>query len=76
LSIAGGVSANKRLRQKVQDLAKTWGIPVFIPPIKYCTDNAVMVANYARLHISNYPNSFTEEMLKLSAYPTFRRKIK
>ena len=44
LIVAGGVSANKHLRQKLEDLAKEEGIDLSIPPIKYCTDNAAMIA--------------------------------
>jgi N6-L-threonylcarbamoyladenine synthase len=39
--IAGGVSANKALRQSIQMRA---GCPVHIPPIWLCTDNAAMIA--------------------------------
>lgn len=41
LLLAGGVSANKALREEV--LAKS-PVPVFIPPLKFCTDNAAMIA--------------------------------
>jgi N6-L-threonylcarbamoyladenine synthase len=40
--VAGGVAANKGLRKKMQDNIKD--IPVFFPSIKYCTDNAAMIA--------------------------------
>ena len=39
--IAGGVSANKTLRKKLLESAN---IPVFMPNLKYCTDNAAMIA--------------------------------
>ncbi len=39
--LAGGVAANKRLRDAIT--AKS-PLPVHIPPIKLCTDNAAMVA--------------------------------
>lgn len=39
--IAGGVSANTLLRQTIEEQAR---IPVHIPPISLCTDNAAMVA--------------------------------
>jgi N6-L-threonylcarbamoyladenine synthase len=39
--IAGGVSANTALRQAVQEQAE---LPVHIPPISLCTDNAAMIA--------------------------------
>lgn len=39
--IAGGVSANNILRQSFEDHAE---IPIHIPPITLCTDNAAMIA--------------------------------
>ena len=44
LIVAGGVSANKHLREKLEALAKEKNIDLSIPPIKYCTDNAAMIA--------------------------------
>ncbi len=44
LIIAGGVSANKYLGLKMQELADEYGINLTIPPLKYCTDNATMIA--------------------------------
>ena len=44
LVIAGGVSANSRLRQRAYAGAAELGITVSIPPIRYCTDNAAMIA--------------------------------
>ncbi|HKY70175.1 MAG TPA: tRNA (adenosine(37)-N6)-threonylcarbamoyltransferase complex transferase subunit TsaD, partial [Gammaproteobacteria bacterium] len=38
--IAGGVSANRALRQAIPEQAE---LPVHIPPISLCTDNAAMV---------------------------------
>lgn len=42
--IAGGVSANSMLRQKVMSYAKESGLNLMIPSIQYCTDNAAMIA--------------------------------
>lgn len=39
--LAGGVAANKRLREKFQ------GPNIFIPPLKLCTDNAAVIASAA-----------------------------
>lgn len=39
LLVSGGVSANTRLRQKLDELDYT----VNIPPTRYCTDNAAMI---------------------------------
>lgn len=44
LVIAGGVSANSELRLRAQALAAECGAEVFIPPMRYCTDNAAMIA--------------------------------
>jgi N6-L-threonylcarbamoyladenine synthase len=44
LAIAGGVSANSRLRRVLQQKALELGWRVFIPKLEYCTDNAAMVA--------------------------------
>ena len=42
--IAGGVSANKALREAIVNEFKGSDIEVSIPPFKYCTDNAAMIA--------------------------------
>jgi N6-L-threonylcarbamoyladenine synthase len=39
--VAGGVSANRALREAFQEQAS---VPVHIPPISLCTDNAAMIA--------------------------------
>jgi N6-L-threonylcarbamoyladenine synthase len=41
LVIAGGVSANKNLRQSFEMRAT---MPLYIPPLSLCTDNAAMIA--------------------------------
>jgi len=45
--VAGGVSANKRLREKMLSESK-W--PVHIPPLSLCTDNAAMIAGAGYYH--------------------------
>lgn len=42
--VAGGVSANKALRQSIQMRAQALGVPCHIPPLWLCTDNAAMIA--------------------------------
>ena len=44
LIIAGGVSANSGIRNKFKETCKENGINLTIPNIKYCTDNAAMIA--------------------------------
>ena len=43
LIVAGGVSANMGLREKLTFLCEKEGINLTIPNIKYCTDNAAMI---------------------------------
>ena len=47
IALAGGVSANTRLRQKLAERAKEEGLKVSIPPFAYCTDNAAMIGSAA-----------------------------
>ena len=44
LILAGGVSANKTLRSEMTKLAEECGVNLSIPAMKYCTDNATMIA--------------------------------
>ena len=43
LIIAGGVSANKGIRDKFSELCLKEGINLTIPKLEYCTDNAAMI---------------------------------
>ena len=42
--LSGGVAANGRLRQLVNDGAQKLGAKVLLPALKYCGDNAAMIA--------------------------------
>ena len=44
LIVAGGVAANSILREALSDMCKENNIHLSIPPLKYCTDNAAMIA--------------------------------
>ena len=44
LVVAGGVAANQVLRARLTDLAADSGLRFTAPPLKYCTDNAAMIA--------------------------------
>ena len=51
ISVTGGVSANRRLREVFRETCRQEGIEVFFPELSFCTDNAAMIAaaGYARL---------------------------
>ncbi len=44
VALAGGVAANGRLRQLVNDGAQKLGARVVLPELKFCGDNAAMIA--------------------------------
>jgi N6-L-threonylcarbamoyladenine synthase len=44
LVVAGGVAANQAVRQALNMVAEGAGVPLIAPPIRLCTDNAVMIA--------------------------------
>ena len=53
--LAGGVAANSEIRKKIFDL-KDDGYNVFAPIMKYCTDNASMVASAAFFFDKTFDN--------------------
>ena len=42
--LSGGVAANSALQSALRAWSDRNGVPAFIPPPKYCTDNAAMIA--------------------------------
>lgn len=42
--LAGGVAANRGLRERLQQRCEAEGIALVIPPLSLCTDNAAMIA--------------------------------
>ena len=44
LVVAGGVAANQSIRAALESVAGQAGLPLAAPPLRLCTDNAVMVA--------------------------------
>lgn len=57
--IAGGVAANSEIRRKIFNLEND-GYKVFAPPMKYCTDNAAMVASCAYFNTNTFDDVNTE----------------
>lgn len=45
ITLAGGVSANKRLREKVKDYCQNNDCRLILPELNLCTDNAAMIAS-------------------------------
>ena len=62
LIIAGGVSANSYLRDEIKKVADKHQVNLSIPPIKYCTDNAAMIAACAYFNPIKCENSIMLEV--------------
>lgn len=45
LIVAGGVAANQKLRTEITNMCQELGVTLSIPPLKFCTDNAAMIAS-------------------------------
>ncbi len=44
LVMAGGVGANRRLRERFASMAQRRGVALYFPRVEFCTDNAAMIA--------------------------------
>ena len=42
--VAGGVSANSGIREKLKELCDKENVKLIVPELRYCTDNATMIA--------------------------------
>ena len=52
LVVAGGVGANRRLRQRLEGVARKRRAQLFYPPFPLCTDNGAMIALAAALRLA------------------------
>ncbi|MBE9098490.1 tRNA (adenosine(37)-N6)-threonylcarbamoyltransferase complex transferase subunit TsaD [Vacuolonema iberomarrocanum] len=52
IAVGGGVAANSGLREHLTAAAKAHNVRVLFPPLKFCTDNAAMIACAAAEHLS------------------------
>lgn len=55
--VAGGVSANKRLRIKIQERAEAQGLKAYFPHPSWCTDNGAMIALAGAMRLSLCDNT-------------------
>ncbi|MEA3366552.1 MAG: tRNA (adenosine(37)-N6)-threonylcarbamoyltransferase complex transferase subunit TsaD, partial [Planctomycetota bacterium] len=49
--LGGGVAANRRLRERMRRAAEEAGLDLVLPEMRFCTDNAAMVAGLAYHHV-------------------------
>ena len=69
LCVGGGVAANARFRRALERQAESRGIRLVVPPLKLCTDNAVMGA----IAVERLKAGLTEE-LDLDVFPGLVRQ--
>ncbi len=68
VAFAGGVAANSRIRELGKEKFDENNINLYIPHIKYCTDNAAMIGKLAYKYFEN--NEFSD--LEVDVYSTKR----
>lgn len=69
IALAGGVSANSGLRNKLNEISEKHNWQVYIPEFRFTTDNAAMIA------ITGYHKYLTGEFSQLDAIPFARHRI-
>ncbi len=50
VAVVGGVSANRKLRERIASAGDADGFQVYMPAMEYCMDNAAMIATAGALH--------------------------
>lgn len=65
ITVSGGLSASRRLRQRFEEAAARGGVRLLYPPPQFCTDNAAMVACLA----AHYAEAGRFSDLSLRAIP-------
>ena len=69
IAIAGGVSANSEIRNRLELAEKHWGWTTYIPKFEYTTDNAAMIA------ITGYLKYLKKEYSDVSVTAKARLKV-
>ncbi len=70
IALAGGVAANSMLRSWLQKECEQNELELYLPELKYCTDNAAMIARAGLEYLKHGISS----PLTLNAYPALKLK--
>jgi N6-L-threonylcarbamoyladenine synthase len=76
LVVAGGVSANSSLRERLIKSSEGNSLKIFIPELQYCMDNAAMIGFIASKKIEEKGLSFYYNLTFTASPNVFRRKVK
>ncbi|HBD40025.1 MAG TPA: tRNA (adenosine(37)-N6)-threonylcarbamoyltransferase complex transferase subunit TsaD, partial [Cupriavidus sp.] len=55
LVVAGGVGANRQLRERLNEMGKRRKVEVFYPDLAFCTDNGAMIAFAGAMRLKAAP---------------------
>ena len=69
LVVAGGVSANSFLKSELTKKCQEFGFKLFMPELKYCTDNAAMIGAMAYFEMMNGLKSADFDLTAKSTLP-------
>jgi N6-L-threonylcarbamoyladenine synthase len=74
LVLAGGVAANRELRERALAAASARGIRLVVPPFRACTDNAAMIAYAGAQRLARGERDTELEVSPNTALPRVTRK--
>jgi N6-L-threonylcarbamoyladenine synthase len=69
ISISGGVAANKKLREDLNNATRKEKLKFYVPAFSLCTDNALMIANAAAIELRTKKSPFLS-YTKIAVDPT------
>lgn len=69
LVVAGGVGANRLLREQLVKAATKRGIDVYFPELSLCTDNGAMIAFAAAMQVHEKPELLNERNYSMHTRP-------
>lgn len=69
LVVAGGVGANKLLREQLVKAANKRGIEVYFPELNLCTDNGAMIAFAGAMQVREHPDLLASRDYSMNTRP-------
>lgn len=68
--VSGGVACNIRIRSVLEKVCESYGCQLVVPPLRYCTDNGVMIAwNGVEKWLKNQDLLPYDQVFQLSVHP-------